>query len=68
MDGGITKKGHHDSHKSHGHGLGVHHQKTGGVGAGGASHGSHQSSEKGPSDNQFGDHMPKGNGSSLGRW
>lgn len=72
MDGHIGKGTHHHTHKSHGHGLGVHHAKTGspvhGTGSGGASTGAHQSDSKGPSDNQFGSHMPSGNGSTLGRW
>lgn len=68
MDGGIGAGAHGHTHKSHGHGLGVQHQKTGGVGEGGASSGKSQSGCCGPSDNQFGQKMPSGNGSTLGRW
>lgn len=67
MHGGID--GEHDhTHKSHGHGYGVQHQETGGVGEGGTVGGTKQDAHKGPSCNQFGEGMPKGNGSSLGKW
>lgn len=72
MDGHIGHGAHGHSHKSHGHGYGVHHSKTGspvhGTGSGGADTGKHQSASHGPSDNFFGQHMPSGNGSSLGKW
>jgi hypothetical protein len=74
MDGHIGHGAHHHSHKSHGHHKGVHMQGGGsyggsnvhGTGSGGAPTGKHQSACKGPSDNQFGEHMP--HGGTIGRW
>lgn len=76
MDGHIGKGAHGHNHKTHGHHVGVVHHKTGGVhqepggvGEGGETHGPKQSTgATGPSENQFGQGMPKGHGSSLGRW
>jgi len=69
MDGHIGRGAHGHGHKSHGHTEGVVHQKTGGVGEGGTTNnGPSQSGCCGPSDNQFGEKMPSGNGSSLRRW
>jgi hypothetical protein len=76
MHGGLTKKGHTENHKSHGHHHGVVHHKTGGVhhnqafgvGGGGASTGKHQSACTGPSDTQFGSGEPSTHGSTLGKW
>lgn len=55
MHGGLDGT-HHESHKSHGHGEGVHHTKTGGK----------HTSKHGPSNNQFGEHMP--HGGTLKKW
>lgn len=71
MNGGIGKSAHGQTHKSHGFKDGVVHQKTGGVGTGGARTGGGSgktSGSSGPSTNQFGGGMPSGKGSSLGRW
>jgi hypothetical protein len=58
-----TRAGHHS-----GHGAKV--GKAMGVGQGGASSGPKQATgaSSGPSKNQFGEGMPGGKGSSLGRW
>lgn len=68
MHGGLTKKGHTENHKSHGHHDGVVHSKSGGVGTGGATHGSHQSDHSGPSDTAFGSGEPSTHGSTLRKW
>ncbi len=69
MDGHIGHGAHGHGHKAHGHTQGVPMQggqKAGGVGSGGASSGTKQDACHGPSDNQFGSHMPSGG--TLGRW